>query len=136
NAVATASSGAPASYAVRLALEAPLTALGVAAVALVVVARRERLVLTLGLAALSWLAADVALAASGYPADPRFVMPEAVVASVLGAAGLVRGVRALAVHARGRARRLAPVVAAAALLVASAVPAVATAGSGVSAARD
>src|SRR5207248_9296910 len=66
NAVATGSSGAPAGYAVRLALEAPLTALGVAAVVFAVVARRERLVMTLGLAALSWLAADAALAATGY----------------------------------------------------------------------
>ena len=50
--------------------------------------RRERLILMLGLITLAWLAADAALAATGYPADVRFVLPADVVVSVLGASAV------------------------------------------------
>src|SRR5947208_3632538 len=95
NARTTVRSGSPVLYALGLFAKGPLAILVPAAVAGFVIGlrRRERLILMLGLITLAWLAVDTALAATGYPADVRFVLPADVVASVLGAVGLVRVVR-------------------------------------------
>jgi hypothetical protein len=127
NGLATASQPLPGLYALKLGLEG---ALGVVALAAAVVfARgvrgRERLVITIGVCALSWICTEAISATAGYPADRRFAMPAAVLITVLGAAGLARGLRAAAARFGPRAR-VAAAVAVAAALAWSAVPALAT----------
>lgn len=76
--------------------------------------RRERLVLVLAAATFVWLAADASLLVRGYPASeiPRYVLPAAALACVLGGIGLGRLLRAAP---RGRLQ-LAAAVALAALV--------------------
>jgi hypothetical protein len=52
--------------------------------------RRERPLLLLAAVALAWLAVDLALAAAGFPALARFMVPAGALVCVLGGVGLVR----------------------------------------------
>jgi hypothetical protein len=127
SALATGGSAGSARWLAALADGAGGALIVLAVAALVVFAyavrTRERPVIAPGIVVLSWIAADVALAIAGYPVGVRFAMPAAAVATVLGAAGIVRGVHA--VEGRlGSARLRAAGAVAAVVLVASAIPAV------------
>lgn len=127
NGLATSSQSLPGLYALKLGLEGALGVLALAAV--VVFARgvrdRERLVITMGVCALSWICTEAISASAGYPADRRFAMPAAVLVTVLGAAGLARGVHAVATRFGPRARAVG-VAAVGVALAWSAMPALAT----------
>jgi hypothetical protein len=128
-AVHLARQGNGVSAALSSAIDAPLAVLGLAAVCLLAagIRRRERLVITLGALAATWLATDVALAAAGYPADARFAMPSGALVTVLGAAGLIRAGRHVAQRTPPGALRLAAAGAVAITVAASALPAADTA---------
>lgn len=115
-------------FALRVAIVAPLGALAIAALGRFArgLQRRDRLVLMLGLTALSWVATDALLAARGYPPDQRYAVPQAALVSVLGAAGLVHGLRYTAQRAPRRWLQIPVAGATGIALVASTAPALTT----------